>query len=47
MVAYHPGGGRHVGSYYKLSSAKIGKMKIVGSDYIASPDDAAKIIRCI
>ena len=44
MVAYHPGGGRHVGSYYVLSSASIGRIKFVGSDYIATPDDKAMII---
>ena len=43
MVAYHPGGGRHIGYYYKFSSAQIGKIKIVGPDYVVSPNDAAKI----
>ena len=44
MVAYHPGGGRHRGSYYVLSSASVGRIKFVGSDYIATPDDKAMII---
>ena len=47
LVAYHPGGGRHVGSYYKLSSAKYGKIKVVGPDYIPIPGDSAKIIWCV
>ena len=44
MVAYHPGGGRHVGSYYKLSSSTVGKIKVVGPDYVAFPGDRAIII---
>ena len=44
MVAYHPGGGRHVGSYYKLSSSAAGKIKVVGPDYVAIPGDRATII---
>ena len=46
LIAYHPGGGRHVGSYYKLSSSEYGKIKIVGADYVAIPGDKAIIIRC-
>ena len=45
LIAYHPGGGRHGGSYYKLSSEPTGKIKFVGPDYVASPDDKAVIIR--
>ena len=44
MVAYHPGGGRHVGSYYKLSSSSIGKIKVVGADYLPSIGEKALII---
>ena len=44
MIAYHPGGGRHVGSYYVLSSGPTGRIKIVGPDYIESIDDKATII---
>lgn len=44
MVAYHPGGGRHVGSYYKLSSSRFGKIKLVGKDYVPSLNDKAMII---
>ncbi|MGN1157131.1 MAG: RHS repeat-associated core domain-containing protein [Agathobacter sp.] len=44
MIAYHPGGGRHVGSYYKLSSAGIGKIKIVGANYVPIAGDKALII---
>ena len=45
MIAYHPGGGRHGGSYYKLSSEPTGKIKFVGPDYVASPGDKAIIIQ--
>ena len=47
MIAYHPGGGRHVGSYYKISCGKNGIIKVVGSDYIAGIGEKAKIIRMI
>ena len=47
MIAYHPGGGKHVGSYYKLSSGQIGKIKIVGPDYVRLPGDKARIIDAI
>ena len=43
-VFYHPGGGRHSGSYYGFSSGKLGKNKIVGSDYVPLPGDKATII---
>ena len=46
LIAYHPGGGRHVGSYYKLSSAEYGKTKIVGADYVPIQGDKAMIIWC-
>ena len=44
MVAYHPGNGRHRGSYYVLTSSQTGRIKIVGPDYLASPNDRATII---
>ena len=44
-IFYHPGGGRHGGSYYGYSSAATGKTKIVGSDYIPIPGDKATIIQ--
>jgi RHS repeat-associated protein len=43
-IFYHPGGGRHGGSYYGFSSGKLGKNKIVGPDYKPSPSDKATII---
>ena len=46
LVAYHPGGGYHVGSYYKISSGK-GIIKIVGSDYIIGYAERATIIKII
>ena len=47
MIAYHPGGGKHVGNYYKLSSGQVGKIKIVGPDYVRLPGDKARIIDAI
>ncbi|OPX42928.1 hypothetical protein CLHUN_32520 [Ruminiclostridium hungatei] len=43
-IFYHPGGGRHGGSYYGYSSAATGKVKVVGPDYIPIPGDKATII---
>ena len=43
-VFYHTGGGLHKGSYYGYSSGTTGKVKIVGDDYIPTPDDKATII---
>ncbi len=43
-IFYHPGGGRHSGSYYGYSSGATGKIKIVGSDYVPLPGDKARII---
>jgi hypothetical protein len=43
-ITYHPGGGRHGGSYYSYSSGATGRIKIVGPDYIPSPGDKATII---
>jgi len=42
-VFYHPGGGRHGGSYYGFSNGKLGKNKVVGSDYIPLKGDKATI----
>jgi hypothetical protein len=44
-VFYHPGNGRHTGSYYGFSRAQGGKVKIVNSDYIPSINDKALIIK--
>jgi hypothetical protein len=44
-VFYHPGGGRHGGAYYGYSSAKYGKNKIVGNDYIPIIGDKSNIIK--
>jgi RHS repeat-associated protein len=44
-VFYHPGGGRHGGSYYGFSSGTLGKTKIVGTDYIPLKGDKATIIK--
>lgn len=44
-IFFHPGNGRHGGSYYGYSSGTHGKNKIVGSDYQATPDDKANIIK--
>lgn len=43
-IFFHPGGGRHGGSYYGYSSGKLGKNKIVGPDYIPTQGDKATII---
>lgn len=43
-IFYHPGGGRHGGSYYGYSSGATGKIKIVGPDYVPLPGDKATII---
>jgi len=43
-IFYHPGGGRHGGSYYGFSSGTLGKTKIVGPDYIPLKGDKATII---
>ena len=45
MIAYHPGGGIHKGSYYKISSGAIGKIKVVGPAYVKLPGDKAIIIK--
>jgi hypothetical protein len=43
-IFFHPGGGVHKGSYYGYSSGRLGKVKIVGKDYVPTVDDKAKII---
>ncbi|MDR0469909.1 MAG: DUF4280 domain-containing protein [Peptococcaceae bacterium] len=43
-IFYHPGGGRHGGSYYGYSSGATGKIKIVGPGYIPLTGDKATII---
>jgi RHS repeat-associated protein len=44
-VFYHPGNGRHGGSYYGFSRANYPKTKIVGTDYIPISGDKANIIK--
>jgi RHS repeat-associated protein len=43
-IFYHPGGGRHGGSYYGFSSSKLGKNKIVDKNYKPTSNDKATII---
>jgi len=43
MIGYHPGGGRHGASYYKISSG-LGKIKVVGQGYKPGIGEKAKII---
>lgn len=43
LIAYHPEGGRHVESYYKISSSK-GRIKVVDSNYILGLREKAYII---
>ena len=44
-IQVHPGGGRHVGSYYKISTSTQGKIKIVDpTTYKPTPGEKAKII---
>ena len=44
-IFYHPGDGRHGGSYYGISTANTGKIKVVNPDtYIPLPGDKATII---
>jgi hypothetical protein len=44
-ITYHPGGGRHGGSYYSYSSAATGRIKIVDQNYIPSPGEKSTIIQ--
>jgi RHS repeat-associated protein len=43
-IFFHPGGGRHGGSYYGFSSGKLGKTKVVGAGYKPLTGDKATII---
>ena len=44
-IFYHPGGGKHVGSYYGISSGATGKIKVVNPEtYIPLKGDKAIII---
>lgn len=44
-IFYHPGGGKHGGSYYGISSGATGKMKVVNPEtYIPLKGDKATII---
>ncbi len=43
-VQVHPGGGRHGGSYYKISTSTQGKIKVVDpATYIPTPGEKATI----
>lgn len=45
QIQYHPGGGRHEGSYYKVSTTTQGTMKVVDpSSYKPTPGEKATII---
>ena len=46
-VFFHPGGGVHGGAYYGFSSGLTGKVKVVGSGYIPTFDDSARIIQIL
>ncbi len=44
-IQFHPGGGRHVGSYYKISTSTQGKIKVVDpSTYKSDPREKVTII---
>ena len=44
-IFYHPGGGKHGGSYYGISSGATGKIKVVNPEtYITLKGDRATII---
>lgn len=46
-IQVHPGGGRHGGAYYKISTSTQGKIKVVDpATYIPTPGEKAKIIPC-
>lgn len=45
QIQYHPRGGRHGGSYYKVSTTTQGTMKVVDpSSYKPTPGEKATII---
>ncbi|WP_434044807.1 MULTISPECIES: DUF6531 domain-containing protein [Sorangium] len=44
-IQVHPGGGRHEGAYYKISTSTQGKIKVVDPDtYVPTPGEKATII---
>ena len=44
-IQVHPGGGRHEGAYYKISTSTQGKIKVVDpATYKPTPGEKAKII---
>ena len=45
-IQVHPGGGRHGGAYYKISTTSgLGKVKVVDpATYIATPGEKAIIV---
>lgn len=44
QIQVHPGGGRHGGSYIKISTTNDGKWKVVDRDtYVAEPNERARI----
>jgi hypothetical protein len=45
QMRWHPGGGRHGGSYWTISTSSKGKIKVVDKDtYIPTPGEKATII---
>lgn len=45
QIEVHPGGGRHQGAYYRISTTTQGKIKVVDpATYKATPDEKATII---
>lgn len=45
QIMVHPGGGRHIGAYYKISTSTKGKIKVVDpKTYKADANDKSKII---
>ncbi len=45
QIQWHPGGGRHRGSYWKISTSDRGRIKVVDSNYVVEPGENAIIIR--
>ncbi|WP_437296215.1 DUF6531 domain-containing protein [Sorangium sp. So ce426] len=44
-IQVHPGGGRHEGAYYKISTSTQGKIKVVDPDsYVPTPGEKATIV---
>jgi uncharacterized protein RhaS with RHS repeats len=45
QIQVHPGGGRHEGAYYKISTNTKGKIKVVDQDtYKPTPDERVRIV---